>query len=313
MKNDIKKILSKMFHPDIVPIKRRIIGFAVTTPITFSILYFYYDFSAFLSICIILFFYSIFGVSILFEKKSFRDDEKLKKSLESGEYYLDKKWRKKYAEYLKKHDFENVRRNSMEADLKRRFLKKSGVVMIIFGGFMLITAVIIRTGLVETNVVFAVAGIMFTGWGTRKILDTPVKKFISDCGENLKYIENSYLNGKMLSYRRNGEHACNNGINIGNDYIIIYNKDKINVIEVSDIYFVCRYVLKTKYYGNSIYTGSGYTYSLSILLKIDENNPNIRRYNIDMNEFQVEMAYEAVAPYATTAELEQNIENDVYC
>jgi len=312
MKNNIKKFMTLILHPKVIPLKHRIPSYILGIPFAFLLLRFYYEFSLVFSIAFTVVIFICLSLSVFFELKTLEDDDELKASLESGEYYLNEKWQEKYAKYLRKHDFERIKGTSMKSDLNRRFLKKSGVIMIVFGALMLLTAIIIRTGLIETNVFFTVGGLIFAGRGMKKVLNTPVKKFIIDCGENLSDIERSYLNGKMLSYRKNGEHACNSGINIGSEYIVIYNNNKITAIKNSDIYFVCRYVLKTKYYGNSVYTGSVYTYSLSITLKIDEQHPNIRSYSADMNEFQVEMAYHAITPYATVWELEQEVQSDVY-
>ena len=300
----------KMFHPDLPPLKNRIIGYIICIPLSFVISKFYYGLPATLCIIIAVAFGAALSTATFFEIKSKNKDAEFLNTINSGEFHSDEKWKKKYDEYLKKHDFEHIKGDSMKADLNRHYRSISGMIMLAIAIFFFIAAAIVRTGLLETNVILAVSGLLFGAWGIWKLMKTPVRSFIKQCGENLPMIECSYLNGKMLTYRKNGEHACNNGINIGGNYIVIFSSKAINCFARNEIESVNKHITKTKYYGNAVYTGSLFTYSLIIDLKEQKNRNAVRRYKLDMNEFQVEMAYRelSVSGSETSREIAEHIE-----
>lgn len=185
----------------------------------------------------------------------------------------------------------------MKADLSRRFLSVSGIVMLVISALFFITAIFFNAGFAEITFILIFSGLLFGGWGAFKILNTPVRTFIKECGEEYPEIERSYLNGRMLTYKRNGELSCNCGINISGNYTVIYNSKKIDFIENAEIGSVQKHVTKTKYYGNQIYNGSVFSYTLIITLKKRSKNDIPKQYRVKLNEFQLEMAYQALSTY----------------
>lgn len=311
MNKKIREILRQMMNPPLMDRKKRLYG-GLFAGIPIGFLYMLYlDLPVWLAAVFSLVFVVILLAAFHFEKRSELKDEELKKAIESGEYYEDEKWRMRYEKYCETHDFETVKTQTMKADLNRRYLKKSGLAMITVSLLFFVPAVFLRTGLIETNVFLAVGGLIFLLWGMAKLLNTPVRKFISSCGDELPYIESSYLNGRMLSFKRNGEHSENSGINIGGNYTVLYNKDSIHVIDNKEIFSVGRYVLRKKYYGNGVYTGAYMEYYLSVTLKQRYSGDKVRTYRVQLNEFQAEMAYKALAPYRTSAEYNERIKHDV--
>ncbi len=289
----------KMFHPDILPLKRRIIAYIIGTPLVYIIGRFYYELPNIVCIPLTIGTAVFLAVAVFMELRSNRKDNELKSDIDKGEYHQDEKWQQKYTEYVNKHDFIQVKGDSMKADLSRRFLSISGIIMLIISALFFIGAILIRTGLLETNIILAVAGVLFGGWGAFKYMNTPVRAFIKECGEKYPEIERSYLNGRMLTYKRNGELSCNCGINISGNYTVIYNSKRIDFIDNAEIGSVQKHVTKTKYYGNQIYNGSVFSYTLIITLKKRSENDNPKQYRVKLNEFQVEMAYKALSSYNT--------------
>lgn len=300
----------KMFHPDLPPFKNRVIGYIICVPLSFVIAKFYYELPTALCIVITLAFAIALSAATFFEIKSTRKDKEFINAVNNGEFHNDEKWQHKYAEYIKKHDFQQVKSNSMKVDLFRRYTSVSGVIMLIAALLFFIAAIFIRTGLLETNVILAVSGLLFGAWGVWKLMKTPVRNFIKQYNEKLPEIERSYLNGRMLTLRRNGEHSCNNGINIGSNYVVIYDNKAINCFDRSDIIAVNKHITKTKYYGNSIYTGSLFTYKIYFSVKNETTISHSRQYSLELNEFQTEMVYEAlsVSGSAASAEITEHSE-----
>lgn len=292
----------KMFHPDLLPLKRRIIGFIIGIPLAYMIGKFYYRMPEWSCILMTVTIAVFAAVALFMELRSNRKDKEFKNAIANGEYHQDEKWRQKYARYVDKHDFKQVKGDSMRSDLSLRYLSVSGIVMLVISVLCLGAAIFWKTGFADINGTLAACGILFGIWGAYKYLKTPVKAFVKECGEKYPEIERSYLNGKMLTYKKNGEHSCNSGINIGGNYTVIYNDKKIDFIDNAEIESVDRRITKTKHYVNHIYTGSVFTNTLIIKLKRHSENERARYYNVKLNEFQVEMAYNALSVYSAPAE-----------
>lgn len=302
----------KMFHPDLLPLKRRIITYIIAIPLVYIIGRFYYKLPNSICIFVTVGTAVFLAIASFMELKSNHMDKEFKNDIDNGKYHQDEKWQQKYAEYVDKHDFIQVKGDSMKADLSRRFLSVSGIVMLVISALFFISAIFLNAGFAETTFVLIFSGLLFGGWGAFKVLNTPVRAFIKECGEKYPEIERSYLNGRMLTYKRNGELSCNCGINISGNYTVIYNSEKIDFIENAEIDSVQKHVTKTKYYGNQIYNGSVFSYTLIITLKKRIENDIPKQYRVNLNEFQLEMAYNALSAYniPITASIREKTEMD---
>lgn len=291
----------KMFHPDLLPLKRRIIAYIIGIPLEYVIGRFYYELPNLICILLTVGTAIFLAVALFMELKSNHKDEEFKNDIDNGKYHQDEKWQQKYEEYVDKYDFIQVKGDSMKADLSRQFFSVSGIVMLVISALFFITAIFFNAGFAEITFILIFSGLLFGGWGAFKILNTPVRAFIKECGEKYPEIERSYLNGRMLTYKRNGELSCNCGINISGKYTVIYNSKKIDFIENAEIGSVQKHVTKTKYYGNQIYNGTVFSYTLIITLKMRSENDIPKQYRVKLNEFQLEMAYQALSTYNVPA------------
>ena len=283
----------KKFDPDLPPLKSRVVAYIVCVPLCF-IMGKFKGFSTVFCVSLTAAVAAVLAVSVFFECRSKRRDAEFRNAVRNDEFHSDEKWQEKYSDYVLKNDFQQVTASSMKADLDRRFFKPSGVVWLIAAAIFFAAAIICRAAQNDIRGVLAVSGILAAMWGGFKLLHTPVRSFIANCGEKLPEIERSYLNGKMLTYRRNGEHSCNSGINIGGNYVVMYSNGMIICMDRAEIESVNKHITKTKHYGNGVYAGSVFTYSLIVNLK-DQDGSSCTHYQVELNEFQVQMAYEALS------------------
>ena len=283
----------KKSEPEVPPLKRRIAAYIICVPLCF-ILGKAKGFSNVFCICLTIAVAAALFLSAFFEAKSKRKDEEFTKAVRNDEFHNNEEWKEKYSAYVLKNDFQQVTANSMRAVLNRRFFKPSGAVWLTASVLFIAAAIICRAAESDIRAVLAVSGIISAMWGAFKLLHTPVSSFIANCGEKLPEIERSYLNGKMLTYRKNGEHACNSGINIGGNYVVMYTDSVIICLDKNEIESVNKRVTKTKYYGNDVYTGSAFSYFIVVNAK-EQNKEEATHYQIELNEYQVQMAYEALA------------------
>lgn len=283
----------KKFDPDLPPMKSRLVAYIVCVPLCFFMAKFK-GFSTGLCLGLTAAVAAVLFISIFFEYRSKIKDNEFKNAVINDEFHSDEKWQEKYHDYVLKNDFQQVTASSMKADLNHRFIKPSGIIWLIAAVFLFAAALICRAAPDDIRIILAVSGFLASIWGGFKLMHTPVSSFIANCGEKLPEIERSYLNGKMLTYRKNGEHACNNGINIGGNYVVMYTNNQIICMDRNEIDSVNKQITKTKHYGNGVYTGSVFSYYLILNLK-DQEESDCAHYKIELNEFQVNMAYEALS------------------
>ena len=157
--------------------------------------------------------------------------------------------------------------------------------------------------------ILAITGLLFLAWGLYKLLRTPVRAFLRDCGDGLPHIERSYLNGRLLTYRRSGLSAVNSGINIGGDYTVMWCKKEIQAIENRSISDVKLQVHRTKQYVDSLYAGTETAYYIRVTYA-DEHGKNWN-FKIRLNEFQAKMVYDALAPLTTAVDYSESMIHEI--
>ena len=147
MKDELRKSLSEISHPKLLPRKKRFFwGVIIGPPFSFLLLHLYYRMPVMPSVLISLLFGAAFIGLFIWEICAEKKYADLKNRIESGVYYEQEQWRARYRQYCAKHDFQRRRADSLKADLSRRYRKPSGIVMICFAMSMLLPAIFWRTG-----------------------------------------------------------------------------------------------------------------------------------------------------------------------
>ncbi len=218
------------------------------------------------------------------EKKQDKNSEFDKQKFLSGAKYRQSEWKKAYYQYKEKHTFETISKKGMKYDLKKRYRKKDfGYIRI---GILLIIGAILILFIPMTEVkdkVAAIFGILCGGVifsiGLHGLTSGPVQKFLKR-QVNLTEIEKSYVKGKMLSFG-------DNGINLGNSYMIIYNSENVFAVDNNNIRDMTRKMVRVKKYENSTYSGQEYRYYVSLIYKTSDGK--IETVDVRLDEFQCEM------------------------
>ncbi len=303
MKNEFRKTLSDISHPKLLPRKKRFFwGVIIGPPFSFLLLHLYYRMPVMPSVLISLLFGAAFIGLFIWEICAEKKYADLKNRIESGVYYEQEQWLESYRQYRAAHDFRPVKANSLKADLNRHYLRPAGIVMISFAMCMLLPAVFWRTGIAELNGFLAVGGLIFLVWGLVILLRTPVRKFLRSCGDELPHIERSYLNGKTLKYKQNV-------INIGGNYTVMLDASGITAADNRRITAVTRGVRRTRHFINQMYAGSELEYRISIQYQDADGRPCTR--SLRLNEFQAEMAYEALAVFRKPASYDEKTMHEI--
>ncbi|MBQ8921672.1 MAG: hypothetical protein IJ060_05880 [Oscillospiraceae bacterium] len=284
--------------------KRFLLAVIGGTPLGFLALL-YYGVPVLPAVIIALVLGGIVALAFVWEIRAEKNDAAFRQAVESGERYAQDEWREAYAKYRGTHDFQRVTAKSMQADLNRRYRKTAGIVLTGISLLFFIPAVFWRSGAAEANVFLAIGGLIFLSWGLLKLLRTPVRAFCRACGENLPHIDRSYLNGKLLSYRKGD---IRSGICIDGDYTVIWDAKRITAVENSRVTEARKHIRRTKYYGNGVYTGSRTDYFL--IVDYDDAAGSGHRCSAQLNEFQVEMALEAMNAARSSVGFSMKEQND---
>lgn len=214
------------------------------------------------------------------EKKSDRKAKEIKTDFTDGSYLNSAEWREKYQKYAEKHDSEKIHSKGMKADLQRRYRKMASVIMCLFGLFMIFGSCCIPVSYAGIQeIITAVFGILigifiFYAFGFRNFIALPVRKLYQE-NYNIEAVEDSYNNGKMMSYKKNG-------VNIGDKYTLIYSEKEIHVISNFSIHNATHNLTRVKTYVNGTFDSDKYQHKLCITAD--------REYLVELNEYQVETA-----------------------
>lgn len=214
------------------------------------------------------------------EKKSDRKAKVIKNDFTDGSYLDSAEWCEKYQKYTEKHDFEKIHSKGMKADLQRRYRKMTSVIMCFFGLFMIFGSCCIPVGYAGIQeIITAVFGILlgifiFYSFGFKNFIALPVRKLYQE-NYDIEAVEDSYNNGKMMFHKKNG-------INIGDEYTLIYSEKEIHVISNFSIHNITHNLTRVKKYVNSTFDSDEYKHKLCIKA--------YREYFVELNEYQVETA-----------------------
>ena len=126
----------------------------------------------------------------------------------------------------------------------------------------------------------------------------PVRKWVkSDIDYN--EIEASYLKSKILTYNKSG-------LALGTSYIHAYTEKKIYAIDYRIVEGISRKIVRLKKYEDNIYSSEEYQYFAVIHVRLPQNG-EIYDVEIELNEFQVQMAIDNLPLYKYGEKITENM------
>lgn len=210
------------------------------------------------------------------EKSDFLDDS----------YFKSSEWREKYLRFIQENHFEKPGEHGMKSDLTAKYHQMASLPLTLIGLLILLwTMWQILAGQLTVFgfFFFLIPGPFLIYLGAEKYFAVPVKKLYKRRDIDISDVEDSYDNGKLLTYKK-----C--GINIGTAFLVIYNETNVDVIKFSDIQSVTRHITRLKKYDGTLYAGEEYLHKARITADKD--------YFIELNEYQVEMVINELKAFA---------------
>lgn len=241
---------------------------------------------------LLLFTYSVY--SYIKEKKNDHEFAQKQTEYKTGEKYRSVDWGNEYTEYRMNVGFEQIKASSMKAELLRRFRQREllvlGLLYLFFsvgGAFVVLFEkdIGLTISLIDKVVCIfgGLIGFFLALSSLSEFAGIPVIMFYEKNKNAFDFtkMDNSFMKGKMLSYKKNG-------INLCYDYVVYYANGKVGAVEIKNIENVSRKVVRVKKYQDSLYAGDEYRYFAEFSIKSIPGQKTAN-FEIELKDVQVQM------------------------
>lgn len=248
------------------------------------------------TVCPILIVYLIYAYHK--EKKADKRAEAKNKDIMDGSYFENPKWHECYVMYLNEHPFEKPVYPNMKKDLLSRFKRKEYVKGMLFMLFLMFGSCCLMVQNLFTGILgFVLFGLFFC-WDFSMYIGKPVRKWLKG---DIDYdtLEFSYKNAKFLTFKKNG-------LAFGSTHIHGYTEKKVYAIDYKLVEGISRKIVRLKKYEDSIYSSEEYEHFAVIHVCLPQTG-EIHDVEIELNEFQVQMAIDHLQTFRLGEKLVENI------
>ncbi len=233
------------------------------------------------------------------EKKADKNASIKNEKLIDGSYFDSPQWHNEYLRYTIEHPFERPEYPDMKQDLLKRFQRREYIINMLFLSFLLVCtgcAAYIGNHLVALFGVI-LFGLLFLG-ELSLFIGMPVRKWLKG---DIDYttLDISYKNSQMLTYKKNG-------LAFGTTHIHGFTEKKIYAIDYSLVERISRKIVRLKTYEDGIYSKEAYQHFAVIHVRLPYSG-EINTVEIELNEFQVQMAIDRLSRYKLGQETQGNI------
>ena len=233
------------------------------------------------------------------ERKADMKAHETKAQYMNGSYFESPEWHEKYVAYLNKHPFEKPKYQNMKRDLLKRFQRREYLVKMILQLFLIFcTLCLIPLG----RYYMAVIGLCLFGflfWLEFSLyIGMPVRKWLK--GDiDYEELEASYLKSQMLFYKTNA-------LAFGTTHLHGFTEKKIYAIDYRLVEGISRKIVRLKKYEDGIYNTEEYKHFAVIHVRLPRSG-DIYDVEIELNEFQVQMAIDKLSVYKIGEDLMENL------
>lgn len=232
------------------------------------------------------------------EKKADKKAESKNKGMMDGSYFESPKWRECYVSYLNEHPFEKPVYPNMKKDLLARFKRKEYVLRMLLMLFLMFGSCCLMVQSLFTGILgFFLFGLLFY-WEFSLYIGMPVRKWLKG---DIDYdaLESSYKNAGFLTYKKNG-------LAFGSTHIHGYTEKKVYAIDYRLVEGISRKIVRLKTYEDNIYSSEEYQHFAVIHVRLPQSGA-ICDVEIELNEFQVQMAMDHLQTFKLGEKLVENI------
>ena len=237
--------------------------------------------------CPILILYLIYA--FFKEKKADKKADAKNKKIIDGNYFSGLDWQGQYTAYRNEHPFEKPQKTNMKQDLLARFRRKEYFAGMLFSLMLLLgTSCCFMIGNPHVGVVGVLLFGLFFYWEFALYIGMPVRKWLKNV-DNYNEVESSYLHSQILTYKKSG-------LAFGSSYIHAFTEKKVSAIEYKFVERISRKVVRLKKYEDGIYSSEEYQH-FAVIHAHAPQSETIQDIEIELNEFQVQMAIDSLQIY----------------
>ncbi len=252
-------------------------------------------------VCPMLIGYLIYAY--LKEKKADKNAGTKKAQIIDGSYFESSEWHEGYVRYINEHPFERPKYPDMKKDLLIRFHRREYVMGMLFTLFLMFCCICVFFGQSSVgHYVAAVIGIFFFGIffyiEFSSYIGMPVRRRLKS---NIDYnaLNASYRNSQLLTYKKNG-------LAFGTSHLHGFTEKKIFAIDYRFVEGISRKIVRLKSYEDGIYSKEEYQHFAIIHVKPADSDI-INDVEIELNEYQVQMAIDKLSTYKPGEVLQENL------
>ena len=233
------------------------------------------------------------------ERKADKHAGEKKNQIVAGSYFEAPEWKAEYVRYINEHPFERPVYQDMKRDLLKRFRRGEYIKRMIFLLFLIAcTGCTFFIGhYAAGSIGFVIFGLLFY-FEFALYLGMPVRKWLrGDIDYNA--LASSYKNSQMLVYKKNG-------LAFGTTHIHGFTEKKVYAIDYGLAEGISRKIVRLKTYEDGIYSREEYQHFAVIHVRVPDSN-DLEYVEIELNEFQVQMAIDRLSAIKLGAGLKDNI------
>jgi hypothetical protein len=296
----MKKIIKKDKFPSAMTLKA-LIFYIITIVLTGLFLFFIRgdlgDKIGVFIVCPMMIIYMIYAYRK--EKRADKKASQKNNRIMEGNYFERSEWHDEYVKYINEHPFERSKYSSMKKDLLKRFQRREYVVGMLFMFFLMFCSC---CGILKGQYALTIVGICLFGFffylEFALFIGMPVRKWLK--GDiDYKELEKSYLNSQMLLFKKNG-------LAFGTTHIHGFTEKKIYAIDYRLVEGISRKIVRRKKYEDGIYSSEEYEHFAVIRVRLPQSG-NVHHVEIELNEFQVQMAIDKLYTYKLGEKLWENL------
>ena len=224
------------------------------------------------------------------ELRAIKKNDAIKRSVESGEYFSSQSWRQAYLNFKTQYEFAKIAPRGMRADMLRNYRNLPTYLYFLF--FFTITVIFVCIlmphpieKMTQFRFMMLFCGILCLGDGLRRLAGIPARRWMKRIEAEYRDVEASYNSGRLIR-------SWTSGINIGTDYIVIFNPSRVVSFRTADIVEAGRKVVREKQYNDGIYMQTDQKYKVFFVLKGSTGGQ--KNYEVELNVFECELVCDEV-------------------
>ena len=219
------------------------------------------------------------------ELRAIKKNEAIKRSVENGEFFSSQSWRQAYLNFRTQYEFANIHPRGMRADMLRNYRNLPTYLYFLFFFIVAVIFVCILMPhpiekMTKFRFMMLLLGMLGSCDGIRRLAGVPARRWMKRIKAEYSDVEASYNSGRLVK-------SWTSGINIGTDYIVIFNPSRVVSFRTADIVEAGRKVVRENQYNTGIYVQTDQKYKVFFVVGHSKKVQTTYEVELDVFESQI--------------------------